>query len=189
MSFLVLCDLFSPLFFGTARHHLLSYENNWNTALGLFFPSPSRRKVMKHYNEDGVSGDAGRTSKLMSEEKMGELKQSGVSPDRSCISTSDPETLRRRRCRAGGARGEKRREGEEEEVRGASSCRGLRLFSTLLRLKGVRPRFRTQDMPGLVQREAVTDACCDAKRNLLLLKLRKLRVRGTLQVPFHSNSL
>lgn len=106
---------------------------------------------MKRYNEDGVSGDAGRTNKLMSEEKMGELKQSGVSPDRSCISTSDPETLRRRRCRAGGARGEERREGEEEEVRGASSCRGLRLFSTLLILGEVRPRFRTQDMPGSVQ--------------------------------------
>lgn len=60
---------------------------------------------MKHYIEDGVSGDASRTNKLMSEEKMGELKQSGVSPDRSCISTSDPETLRRRRCRAGGAKG------------------------------------------------------------------------------------
>lgn len=145
---------------------------------------------MKHYNEDGVSGDAGRTNKLMSEEKMGELKQSGVSPDRSCISTSDPETLRRRRCRAGGARGEERREGEEEEeVRGASSCRGLRLFSTLLILREVRPRFRTQDMPGSVQGEAVTDACCDAKRNVLLLKLRKLRVCGTLQVPFHSNAL
>lgn len=95
---------------------------------------------MKHYHEDGVSGDAGRANKLMSEEKMGELKQSGVSPDRSCISTSDPETLRRRRCRAGGARGEERREGEEEEeVRGASSCRGLRLFSTLLILREVRP--------------------------------------------------
>lgn len=144
---------------------------------------------MKHYNEDGVSGDAGRTNKLMSEEKMGELQQSGVSPDRSCISASDPETLRRRRCRAGGARGEERREGEEEEVRGASSCRGLRLFSTLLILREARPRFRTQDMPGWVQGEAVTDACCDAKRNLLLLKLRKLGVCGTLQVPFHSNAL
>lgn len=95
---------------------------------------------MKHSDKNRISGNTDRKSKLMSGEKMGELMQNGVSPDRSCISTSNPETFCRRRSRGAGG----------EEGRGEAGRRG----EWSRRRSEVRPpagrfSFHTIDMLGL----------------------------------------
>lgn len=79
--------------------------------------------MIKLSDKDRISGNADRKRKLMSREKMGDLMQSGVSPDRSCISTSDPETLCRQRCRgAGGEEGRGEAGWDGEGIGGGQWC-------------------------------------------------------------------
>lgn len=107
------------------------------TNLALFFSSLTVHYLFKYTDKDGVCRYTDRKIQLMSEYKMGELMHGGVSPDRSCISPSDPKTVFCLRCRGAGRedRGSKAgAEGRRSDVHSYAAASWL--FSGEVMFKG-----------------------------------------------------